>query len=219
MKFGATPLGEALGAILAHGLKAGTRVFKKGRVLSADDLAALKAAGLTSVVTARLEAGDVGENLAAGLLAQNLVGGNIRAAQGFTGRANLFAEKSGLCLVDRDGVDRFNAIDALSRDLLVDGKPGLAIYGAAELAHQLFAHTAINEGRIAAIFDSDPHKVGRDFGGLPVRPPSDIPVLDPAAIVILSGAETDIRGTIAQQGYRGRTIGWSEILPLAVKRN
>jgi len=117
------------------------------------------------------------------------------------------------------GVNRFNAIDALSRDLLVDGKPGLAIYGAAELAHQLFAHTAINEGRIAAIFDSDPHKVGRDFGGLPVRPPSDIPVLDPAAIVILSGAETDIRGTIAQQGYRGRTIGWSEILPLAVKRN
>jgi len=111
MKFGDTPLGEAQGAILAHGLKAGTRVFKKGRVLSEADIAALKAAGLASVTAARLEPGDVGENLAAGLLAQNLAGGNIRAAQGFTGRANLFAERAGLCLVERGGVDRFNAID------------------------------------------------------------------------------------------------------------
>jgi len=111
MKFGATPLGEALGAILAHGIKAGTRLFKKGRLLSEADLAALKAAGLSSVVTARLEEGDVGENEAADNLAQGLAGGNIRAAKGFTGRANLFAEKPGLCLVDHDGVDRFNAID------------------------------------------------------------------------------------------------------------
>jgi len=111
MKFGDTPLGEALGAILAHSLRAGARVFKKGRVLSAADLAALKEAGFASVVAARLEPGDVGENQAADRLAQNLAGGNIRAAKGFTGRANLFAESAGLCLVDRDGVDRFNAID------------------------------------------------------------------------------------------------------------
>ncbi len=111
MKFGDTPLGDAQGAILAHGLRAGTRVFKKGRVLSEADLAALKAAGLSSVVTARLEPGDLGENEAADRLAQGLAGGNIRAAKGFTGRANIFAEKPGLCLVDRDGVDRFNAID------------------------------------------------------------------------------------------------------------
>jgi molybdenum cofactor cytidylyltransferase len=111
MKFGATPLGEALGAILAHGIKAGTRVFKKGRVLGEADIAALKAAGLASVVTARLEPGDVGENEAADRLAQGLAGGNVRAAKGFTGRANLFAEKPGLCLIDRAGVDRFNAID------------------------------------------------------------------------------------------------------------
>ncbi len=111
MKFGDTPLGEAQGAILAHSLKAGSRVFKKGRVLSEADLAALKAEGFSSVTAARLEAGDVGENEAAGLLAQSLAGGAIRAAKGFTGRANLFAERAGLCLVDRDGVDRFNAVD------------------------------------------------------------------------------------------------------------
>ncbi len=148
MKFGATPLGEALGAILAHGLKAGTRVFKKGRVLSEADIAALKAAGLTSVVTARLEAGDVGENLAAGLLAQNLAGGNIRAAQGFTGRANLFAEKSGLCLVDRDGVDRFNAIDeAITLATLA---PSSLVQAGQMVATVKIIPFAVPEARVAA---------------------------------------------------------------------
>jgi hypothetical protein len=120
---------------------------------------------------------------------------------------------------ERSGVSRFTAIDALSRTLLENGKPGLAIYGAAELAHQLFAHTGLNEGRLAAIFDSDPRKHGRDFGGLPVRPPSDIPLLAPVAIVILSGAETDIQTAIAQQGYRGRIVPWSKIAPLDEKRS
>ncbi|HXM84473.1 MAG TPA: 4-diphosphocytidyl-2C-methyl-D-erythritol kinase, partial [Stellaceae bacterium] len=80
MKFGDTPLGEALGAILAHSLRADARVFKKGRVLSAADLAALKEGGFASVVAARLEPGDVGENQAADRLAQNLAGGSTRAA-------------------------------------------------------------------------------------------------------------------------------------------
>jgi len=111
MKFGDTKLGEAEGAILAHSLRAGGRVFKKGRILGAADLAALGQAGFASVVAARLEPGDVGENQAADRLAQHLASGNIRAAKGFTGRANLFAEQPGLCLVDRAGVDRFNAID------------------------------------------------------------------------------------------------------------
>ena len=62
MKFGDTKLGEAEGAILAHSLRAGGRVFKKGRILGAADLAALGQAGFASVVAARLEPGDVGEN-------------------------------------------------------------------------------------------------------------------------------------------------------------
>jgi len=111
MKFGDTKLGEAQGAILAHSLKVGSRVLKKGRVLTAEDIAALRQAGFASVTAARLEPGDAGEDQAADRLAQGLAGGNIRAAKAFTGRANLFAEKAGLCLVDRDGVDRFNAID------------------------------------------------------------------------------------------------------------
>ena len=41
MKFGRMPAGEAAGAILAHSVKASGLSFKKGRVLSADDAAAL----------------------------------------------------------------------------------------------------------------------------------------------------------------------------------
>ena len=111
MKFGDTPLDQAVGAILAHNLKLGGRVFRKGRVLTADDAAALRTAGLASVVAARLEPGDVGEDEAANRIARKLVGAGITAAPAFTGRANLFAETAGLCRVDRAAVDRLNAID------------------------------------------------------------------------------------------------------------
>lgn len=111
MKFGDTPLDQAAGAILAHNLKFGGRAFRKGRVLTADDVSALSAAGLANVVTARLEPGDVGEDEAANRIARRLVGAGITAAPAFTGRANLFAESAGLCRVDRAAVDRLNAID------------------------------------------------------------------------------------------------------------
>ncbi len=111
MRFGDTPLDQAAGAVLAHHLKLGGRVFKKGRVLTADDVAALRGAGLTSVVAARLDAGDVGEDEAANRIARLLAGAGISVAPAFTGRANLFAETAGLCRVDRATVDRLNAID------------------------------------------------------------------------------------------------------------
>ena len=69
MKFGDTPIDEAEGAILAHSVRLEKAVLKKGRVLSADDIDVLRQAGRTSVVAARLEAGDVGEDAAAAALA------------------------------------------------------------------------------------------------------------------------------------------------------
>jgi len=41
MRFATLPLGEAEGAILVHGVRAGGRLFKKGRVLTPADLAQL----------------------------------------------------------------------------------------------------------------------------------------------------------------------------------
>jgi molybdenum cofactor cytidylyltransferase len=111
MKFGETPLSEAEGAILAHSVKAGARALKKGRTLTAADIEALKAAGRQSVVAARLEPGDVSENEAADRVASALSCPGVSAAPAFTGRANFYAATAGLCLVDRDAVDRFNLVD------------------------------------------------------------------------------------------------------------
>ena len=111
MKFGETPLAEAQGAILAHSVKIGSRALKKGRALTAEDIATLKAAGRTTVIAARLDPGDVGENQAADRVAAALAHPGVSATPAFTGRANFYADTGGLCTIDRDAVDRFNLID------------------------------------------------------------------------------------------------------------
>jgi molybdenum cofactor cytidylyltransferase len=111
VKFGATPLRDAVGAILAHSTRAGERVFKKGRVLGEADVAALAEAGMSSVVAAQLEPGDVLENEAADAVARSLSGPYITLGRAFTGRANYHADTAGLCVVDRAAVERFNRVD------------------------------------------------------------------------------------------------------------
>ena len=111
MKFGEVPLGEAEGAILAHSLRLADGALKKSRRLSSADLERLRAADITRVVVARLEAGDVGEDQAAEFVAARIRGEGTRAGAGFTGRCNLFADASGLLLVDASAVDAINAVD------------------------------------------------------------------------------------------------------------
>lgn len=111
MKFGEMPLGEAEGAILAHAVKQGGLVLKKGAVLGATELAQLRTAGVTTVVAARLEPGDVGEDAAAERLAGALAGMDVRVDPPFTGRANLFALRAGVLRVSRVAVDGLNGID------------------------------------------------------------------------------------------------------------
>src|SRR4051794_31886796 len=111
MKFGEIPVAEAEGAILAHSLRLGATVLKKGRVLARADLDAIAAAGLQQIVVARLEPGDMREDEAAGQIAVAAAGPNITVANAFTGRANLFAEARGLLVFDRDRLDRLNLVD------------------------------------------------------------------------------------------------------------
>ncbi len=111
MIFGDTPLGEAEGALLAHSLVQPGLVFKKGRRLNAKDIAALAAAGLRSVVAARLEAGDVHEDEAAEAIAKAVCGPGLAASAAFTGRCNLMAEARGLLFADRERLDRLNRVD------------------------------------------------------------------------------------------------------------
>jgi molybdenum cofactor cytidylyltransferase len=111
VKFGALPLAEAQGAALAHSIVLPGRGLKKGRVLTAPDLAALKAAGHATVVVAKLEPGDVGENEAAAMAAEALAAPGVTIGPAFTGRVNFYADSLGLCVVDRAAVDRFNLVD------------------------------------------------------------------------------------------------------------
>jgi len=109
--FGRLPTARALGAVLAHAVSTGERRLKKGRVLDADDLAELEAAGIAEVVAALLEADDIAEDVAATRAAALLVGPGLSAGAAFTGRVNLFAEAHGLLTLDRDEIDRLNRID------------------------------------------------------------------------------------------------------------
>ncbi|MBM3486930.1 MAG: 4-diphosphocytidyl-2C-methyl-D-erythritol kinase [Alphaproteobacteria bacterium] len=111
MKFGPTPLDEATGAILAHSVRLPKGSFKKGRVLTAEDVEALRAAGRESVVAARIEADDIGEDEAASRVAAACLGANIETSAAFTGRCNLFATGSGVLVVDRARIDRINLVD------------------------------------------------------------------------------------------------------------
>ncbi len=111
MIFGALPLNDCHGAILAHTVRVGDQLFKKGRHLSAADLDLLAANGHQSAVVARLEPGDIDEDQAALILAQAVAGTGIRVDPPFTGRANLFAETDGLLCLDADLVNAINEVD------------------------------------------------------------------------------------------------------------
>lgn len=111
MKFGPVPVSRAEGAILAHSTRLTSATFKKGRVLSADDVLALAAEGIQEVIAAELEAGDVHEDPAAARLAQACAGEGVRVAAPFTGRCNLYALHAGLFTVDAGRLDAVNRID------------------------------------------------------------------------------------------------------------
>ena len=111
MKFGEVPVAEAEGAILAHSLKLGTTALKKARVLSPADVELIAASGLSRIVVARLEPGDIGEDEAAWRVATAAAGAEIEAAAPFTGRANLFAKTRGLLVFDPERLDRLNLVD------------------------------------------------------------------------------------------------------------
>jgi len=111
VKFGDTPIDQATGAILGHSWRTGGINFSKGRVLSGDDVAKLKAAGAASIVAARLDPEDVHEDEAAATVAKALAGKGIEITAPFTGRCNHFAIEAGLAVIDRERIDALNELD------------------------------------------------------------------------------------------------------------
>lgn len=110
MIFGDVAVEDAVGCVLAHSLLVGGRKWPKGRVLSADDAAALRGHGFASVIAARLDSGDMGEDAAASRLGAAVAGAGLRPGSAATGRVNLHAEADGLLLVEAPAVHRLNAV-------------------------------------------------------------------------------------------------------------
>jgi hypothetical protein len=123
MKFGAVPLDQAEGKILGHNIAGpdGRRALRKGRPLSADDLAALHALGRGLVYVAEMMPDDVHEDLAARRVAKAIMGSGLRLSGPSSGRANLLAETPGLLRVDRETVIQVNDCEGIT---LATAQPG-----------------------------------------------------------------------------------------------
>jgi molybdenum cofactor cytidylyltransferase len=111
MKFGPVPLHEAEGAVAVHSIRKGDLVLKKGTVIGKAEIAALARTGISEIVVARTEPGDISEDTAAAEIATAVAGEGVRVERAFTGRANLFAESAGVLVINKEGVDRLNKVD------------------------------------------------------------------------------------------------------------
>jgi molybdenum cofactor cytidylyltransferase len=111
MKFGPVAPADAEGAIAVHSIRQSGLALRKGTRIGQAEISALEKAGITDIVVARLEPGDVSEDVAAAEIAAAVAGEAVRVDRAFTGRANLFAEKAGVLVVDKEGVDAVNAVD------------------------------------------------------------------------------------------------------------
>ncbi len=120
MKFGTISIDEAEGAILAHSLQTRAGIIKKGRPLAAADIEKLKTAGFSHVMAARLGDDDVPEDDAAAVVARAIAGGQVRVAEPFTGRCNLYAAHAGILTLE---VSTLNAINRLDEALTIATLP------------------------------------------------------------------------------------------------
>ena len=100
MRFGAVPVDEALGGIVAHTLRNGDLVLRKGTIVTTAHVEQLRAASVAKIMVAFVDDGDLGEDEAALRLARSLAGPGTEIELPFTGRSNLFSQDSGLLVVD-----------------------------------------------------------------------------------------------------------------------
>lgn len=178
MRFGPVPIDEAAGDVLGHNVSdaSGRRVLRKGRFLTTEDIALLRTLGRSSVYVARLEAGDIDENVAASRLAEAAAGAGTRRTPAVTGRVNLHATDLGVLRIQVDRLGAFNAV------------PGVALA-------TLPMHTAVAGDRMVATLKVIPFALPGDLvSKLELTARSDGPVLrvDPIPRgrvgIILSGS-------------------------------
>jgi molybdenum cofactor cytidylyltransferase len=125
MKFAPLPLDLALGKILGHNIAGadGQRRLRKGRPLSAADLALLRELGRQSVYVAELEPTDVDENQSARRILRALAGPGLRLPGAASGRANALAALLGILRVDGARLQRINEHEGVTLATLAANTP------------------------------------------------------------------------------------------------
>lgn len=115
MRFGKVPVASADGAILAHSVALPDGRLRKGKALVQADLDRLAAAGLTEIIAAVPEPGDVTEDRAAERLARAIVpdpeGAGLRLGKATTGRVNIHSTGLGILGLDGEAIGRLNRIN------------------------------------------------------------------------------------------------------------
>ena len=115
MKAQTVDVRESTGRILCCTIfrPGGRKLLAKGHVLNEDDVRLLETEGLGQVWVTELEVGEVGEDEAVGMAAQEMGCGclEIRLAAG--GRANLFATEDCCVLVDDELLKQINCIASI----------------------------------------------------------------------------------------------------------
>lgn len=113
MKFGAIPVEEAVGKVLAHKLvdAAGSKLLNKGRVLTAEDILLLQQHRIERVIVAALEAADLSENEAARRIGEAVAGSGTKVVAPGVGRANIMAQTQGVLRVNVPLLERLNNVD------------------------------------------------------------------------------------------------------------
>ncbi len=176
MKFERVPILQAIGLILGHNIsgETGRRRLRKGKRLTAEDVAVLASLGRRSVYVARHDPGDVDEDSAADRVARAVIGDGLRLSGASTGRVNIYSEHLGLLRIELDRLQTLNACAGVTLATLPvhtavrQGKMvatlkiipyalGSAVVQRAEtVAHNLLSLTALDEQRVSLILSGAP---------------------------------------------------------------
>ena len=187
MKLGAIAVDDAVRAVLDRAVRVEDERVGVGHRLSADDVKALRAGGVGSVVTGRLDPGDVEREEAARRIAKAVAGEGVRVEPG-EGRYDLFAEAT---------------THRVSVAPLVQRRAGLVLTGSA--GEDLDATAATEGARLSALGSSVvqaircDHEMGPvaeairtlvDAGLHPILVASSMPIVDRDDVVASALEET-----------------------------
>jgi molybdenum cofactor cytidylyltransferase len=205
--FARLPLDEALGAVLAHSHRLPDRMLRKGHLIDAAAIAALRAAGRSDIIAARLEPGDVAENEAAGRLAEALCAPGLVAGRAGTGRVNLHAETAGLLRVDAARVDFINL---QHESLTVATLPDFSVVAARDMVATIKVIPFAVPGAVLGRVEAASRDGGGGFSLHPFRP-----LKVGLALSELPGLKESVtEGTIAATRQRVGGLGGTLLTPL-----